>query len=244
MSLEFLQRPNSDAGTAPVPVAPTPEPQVNTTTAPIPVPVPEPTPAASTQEPAPTQEPIPSQEPDTATEEPAPAPAPPATMSYASVAASGPQQRAHAVPEIQHTDDEVHELIDVDSPHISSVPSDFQSQEIQTETQAERERLESEAREEAQKKAQQAEELKEKAKQKAQKATEKAKANSDNPVVLGNTVAVVALGGLLGFGAYRKYTAGELTWKVAGAWAGIVGVFALGDYYASKFLFKKYPPKN
>ncbi|CAD0083876.1 unnamed protein product [Aureobasidium vineae] len=239
MSLEFLQRPNSDAGTAPVPVDSTPEPQVDTTTAPIAVP--EPTPAASTQETVTTQEPSPSQEPDTATEEPAPAPAPapPATMSYASVAASGPQQSDE-----EHTDDEVHELIDVDSPHISSVPSDFQSQEIQTETQAERERLESEAREEAQKKAQQAEELKEKAKQKAQKATEKAKANSDNPVVLGNTVAVVALGGLLGFGAYRKYTAGELTWKVAGAWAGIVGVFALGDYYASKFLFKKYPPKN
>ncbi|KAG9769963.1 hypothetical protein KCU95_g16311, partial [Aureobasidium melanogenum] len=207
---------------------------------------PEPTPAATTQESVTAQEPSPSQEPDIATEEPAPAPAPPTTMSYASVAASGPQQsdeefwRAHAVPEIQHTDDEVHQLIDVDSPHISSVPSDFQSQEVQTETQAERERLEAEARE----KAKEAEELKEKAKQKAQKAAEKAKANSDNPVILGNTIAVVALGGLLGFGAYRKYTAGELTWKVAGAWAGIVGVFALGDYYASKFLFKKYPPKN
>ncbi|KAG9545929.1 hypothetical protein KCU79_g16221, partial [Aureobasidium melanogenum] len=249
MSLEFLQRPNSDASAAPVPVAPTPEPasvpvastqpQVNTTTAPIPVPEPEPepTPAASTQEPVTTQEPSPSQEPDIAIEEPAPAP--PATMSYASVAASGPQQSDE-----EHTDDDVHELIDVDSPHISSVPSDFQSQEIQTETQAERERLESEAREKAQQAEKEAEELKEKAKQKAQKAADKAKANSDNPVILGNTVAVVALGGLLGFGAYRKYTAGELTWKVAGAWAGIVGIFALGDYYASKFLFKKYPPKN
>ncbi|THW34676.1 hypothetical protein D6C84_08861 [Aureobasidium pullulans] len=234
MSLEFLQRPNSDA--APVPVASSPEPQINTSTAPVPVP--EPATAASIEEPVTTSEPAPSQEPDTATE--VPAPEAPATMSYASVAASGPQQRAHAVPEIQHTDDEVHELIDVDSPHISSVPSDFQSQEIQTETQAERERLESEARE----KAQQAKEVEEKVKQKAQKAAEKAKANSDNPVILGNTVAVVALGGLLGFGAYRKYTAGELTWKVAGAWAGVVGVFALGDYYASKFLFKKYPPKN
>ncbi|TIA29453.1 hypothetical protein D6C79_09932 [Aureobasidium pullulans] len=234
MSLEFLQRPNSDA--APVPVASSPEPQVNTSTAPVPVP--EPATAASIEEPVTASEPAPSQEPDTATE--VPAPEAPATMSYASVAASGPQQRAHAVPEIQHTDDEVHELIDVDSPHISSVPSDFQSQEIQTETQAERERLESEARE----KAQQAKEVEEKVKQKAQKAAEKAKANSDNPVILGNTVAVVALGGLLGFGAYRKYTAGELTWKVAGAWAGVVGVFALGDYYASKFLFKKYPPKN
>ncbi|KAI4792138.1 hypothetical protein E4T45_12798 [Aureobasidium sp. EXF-8846] len=209
-------------------------------------------------------------------------------MSYASVAASGPQQRAPAVPEVEHTEEDVHELIDVDSPHISSVPADFKSQEIQTETQAERERLESEAREKAQqakqsaqqaekqaeevkqkaekkseevkdkaeqkteevkekagevkekagKKAEEvkekAEEVAEKTKQKAQKATEKAKANSDNPVVIGNTVAVVALGGLLGFGAYRKYNAGQLTWKVAGAWAGVVGAFALGDYYASQ----------
>ncbi|CAD0110432.1 unnamed protein product [Aureobasidium uvarum] len=95
MSLEFLQRPNSDAGTAPVPVDSTPEPQVNTTTAPIAVP--EPTAAASIQEPVTTQEPSPSQEPDTATEEPAPTPAPPATMSYASVAASGPQQSEEEV---------------------------------------------------------------------------------------------------------------------------------------------------
>jgi hypothetical protein len=88
MSLEFLQRPNSDDGAAPVPVA---EPQVNTTTAPIPVS--EPTPAASVEEPVTTQE----QEPDIATEEPASTPAPPATMSYASIAASGPQQSEEEV---------------------------------------------------------------------------------------------------------------------------------------------------
>ncbi|KAI5195048.1 hypothetical protein AUEXF2481DRAFT_2582 [Aureobasidium subglaciale EXF-2481] len=250
MSLEFLQRPNSDAASAPI--ASAPESQVNTSTAPTPVP--EPIPATAIEEPVTVQESTPSQETTIASEEPAPTA--PATMSYASVAASGPQQseeerlltrpqkRAHAVPEIQHTDDEVHELIDVDSPHISSVPSDFQSQEIQTETQAERERLESEAREKAQQTEQVKEEVKEKTKQKAEKAAEKVKANSDNPVILGNTIAVVALGSLLGFGAYRKYSAGQLTWKVAGAWAGVVGVFGLGDYYASKYLFKKYPPKN
>jgi hypothetical protein len=92
MSLEFLQRPNSDDGAAPVPVA---KPQVNTTTAPIPVS--EPTPAASVEEPVTTQEPNPSQESEIATEEPASTPAPPATMSYASVAASGPQQSEEEV---------------------------------------------------------------------------------------------------------------------------------------------------
>jgi hypothetical protein len=87
MSLEFLQRPNSDDGAAPVPVA---EPQVNTTTAPIPVA--EPTPAASVEEPVTTQEPNSSH--DIATEESA---STPATMSYASVAASGPQQSEEEV---------------------------------------------------------------------------------------------------------------------------------------------------
>jgi hypothetical protein len=88
MSLEFLQRPNSDDGAAaPVPVA---EPQVNTTTAPIPVA--EPTPAASVEEPVTTKEPNSSH--DIATEASA---STPATMSYASVAASGPQQSEEEV---------------------------------------------------------------------------------------------------------------------------------------------------
>lgn len=107
------------------------------------------------------------------------------------------------------------------------MPSDYESQSVKTDTQADRERLEDEARERA-------DNLAKEAKAKKDKAAEKAKANSDNPVVLGNTVAIAALGGLLGFGAYRKYAAGELTWKVAGAWAGVVGLFAVGDFYFSK----------
>ena len=57
--------------------------------------------------------------------------------------------------------------------------------------------------------------------------------NSDNPVFIGNAVTITALGGLLGFGAYKKYTAGELTWKVAGLWAGAVGLFGVADYFVS-----------
>jgi hypothetical protein len=60
------------------------------------------------------------------------------------------------------------------------------------------------------------------------------KANSDNPVVVGNALVVGILGTALGVGAYRKYVAGELSWRVAGAWAGVVGLFAAGDYYASQ----------
>jgi hypothetical protein len=36
------------------------------------------------------------------------------------------------------------------------------------------------------------------------------------------------------YGAYKKYSAGELNWKVAGIWAGIIGLFAVGDYYLSQ----------
>ena len=75
---------------------------------------------------------------------------------------------------------------------------------------------------------------KEKAKKNAKEAEDWADTNKDNPVVIGNAVAVAAIAGLLGFGAYRKHIAGELTWKVAGAWAGIVGLFAVGDFYMSQ----------
>lgn len=84
----------------------------------------------------------------------------------------------------------------------------------------------------------------EKGKKEGKKAEQWADKNKGNPVVLGNAVAVALLSGLLGVGAYRMNKAGTLTWNVAAAWAGAVGVFAIGDYYVSQFFFKKYPPKN
>ena len=51
--------------------------------------------------------------------------------------------------------------------------------------------------------------------------------------MLGNAILVGVLGTALGVGAYRKYAAGELTWKVAGLWAGAVGLFAGADYFVS-----------
>ena len=35
------------------------------------------------------------------------------------------------------------------------------------------------------------------------------------------------------YGAYQKYSKGELSWKLVGAWAGVVGLFATADYYVS-----------
>ncbi|KAI9733808.1 MAG: hypothetical protein M1818_007075 [Claussenomyces sp. TS43310] len=166
-------------------------------------------------------------------------------MSYAAAAAKGPKQtaeekRAPAPPEVVHADSaSTSSLIDVDSESVHTVPSDFTSHSVTTDTQAsriEREAEQDEAQaEEAEKKAKKAFHEKElAAKAKAKKAAGKAERNSDNPVFVGNAVAVVALSAGLGFGAYRKYAAGELTWKVAAAWTGVVGVFAAGDYYLSQ----------
>lgn len=127
----------------------------------------------------------------------------------------------------------------MDTESVHTVPSDFKEHEVTTETQAARiehevEQLEAKAIE-AEKKAKKEFAAKEKeAKEKAKKAAGKIERNSDNPVFIGNAVAVVALSAGLGFGAYRKYAAGELTWKVVAAWTGVVGLFAAGDFYLSQ----------
>lgn len=138
------------------------------------------------------------------------------------------------MPEIEKSDDSVHSLVDVDSPHISSVPSDYESQSVKTDTQAERIELEERAKKQAEEAKEAAAHAKEKAKAKAKRGSHLAKENANNPVVLGNALTVGILGTVLGVGAYRKYMAQELTWKVVGAWAGVVGLFAVGDYYVSQ----------
>ncbi|KAG8526517.1 uncharacterized protein KY384_008717 [Bacidia gigantensis] len=58
--------------------------------------------------------------------------------------------------------------------------------------------------------------------------------NRDNPVVIGNAVAITAGVIGLGYGAYTKHVKGELDWQIAGIAAAAVGVFAVGDYYLSQ----------
>ncbi|KAF2664152.1 hypothetical protein BT63DRAFT_443943 [Microthyrium microscopicum] len=169
-------------------------------------------------------------------------------MSYADIAAKNSEQtpeeaRANPVPELVNTEStSTSSLVDVDSPHISSVPSNFESQDIKTSTQADRIERETED------KARQAEA---KAKAKAKSLRDQARTggnrvrdNADNPVVIGNTLLSVALFGALGYGAYTKYRVGELTWKVVGFGAAILGVFGVADFYATQYLFQKYPPKK
>lgn len=129
-------------------------------------------------------------------------------------------------------------LIDVDSPHVSSVDPNFLNQDVKTSTQAERVEREQE---------QQTGE----AKEKAQKAKAKAKAeasifsrNKDNPVVVGNTLLLALVGAGLGYGAYHKHLDGKLSWELVGLWTGAVGAFGVADYFVSKWLFQnKYPRK-
>ncbi|KFX94675.1 hypothetical protein V495_07845 [Pseudogymnoascus sp. VKM F-4514 (FW-929)] len=179
-----------------------------------------------------------------------------AAMSYAAAASKGPRQspeeaRAPAPPEVEHSESaSTASLIDVDSEGVHTVPADFKEHDVQTNSQAERIEREAEAlkakaiAEEKRLKKEFAEKEKV-AKEKAKKAAERIEKNSDNPVFIGNAVAVVALSAGLGFGAYRKYINGELTWKVVGAWTGLVGLFAAGDFYLSKYLFKnKYPERK
>jgi regulator of protease activity HflC (stomatin/prohibitin superfamily) len=131
------------------------------------------------------------------------------------------------MPEIEHGEESVSSLVDVDSPHISSVPSDYESQSVKTDTQAERQEREEEIKAEAKK-------LKNKAAAKAESAKNKAQKNADNPVVVSNAVGLAVVAGVLGIGAYRKYARGELTGKVVAAWMGVVGLFGVGDYYFSQ----------
>ena len=106
-------------------------------------------------------------------------------------------------------------LVDVDSPHISSVPSDFSTQSIKTETQADRlehEAEDAERREAAAERRARGGGSSSSSSGKHDKRKERAKQEAGNPVVLGNSVAIFALTAALGWGAYRKYRVGELSW--------------------------------
>jgi len=186
-----------------------------------------------------------------------------------------PRSRAPALAQVERSDLDTHSTVDVDSPHIASVPSDYKSQEIKTDTQRERMELEEEdkARQAQQKtqhkaretehkvkdkasrekdeveqemmdKARQGERAAKEAKEKVKKAADVAQKNPGNPVIFGNALVLTALGIALGVDGWRRYQRGTFGWAAAGAWAGIIGAFAVGDYFVSRLGLQKYPPKN
>ncbi|QSS61118.1 hypothetical protein I7I51_03290 [Histoplasma capsulatum] len=180
-------------------------------------------------------------------------------MSYAKAVSRDAQQSPQEVAAPQPREVEVAEaepatssLIDVDSPHISSVPPTYESQRIKTNTQAERierEGEEKQRREQAEREVKRAAARDAKGKAKAVKnkaASAKLSLlrNRSNPVLLGNAMLMAIAGAGLGFSAYRWHSRGVLTWNILGLWSSAVGALGFVDYYVSKwFLQNKFPLK-
>ena len=152
-------------------------------------------------------------------------------------------RRAPKLPQVEHTDSSTQSLVDVDSPHVSSIPSEYSSQSIKTYSTSERTEQDTthDVKTTPRKMEHEANQTKEHIDSAANRTDEKsyptnkvAKKSTENPVITTNAIILIVIGSLSGWGAYKKYTAGELTWKVAGAWAGIVGLFAAGNYYISQ----------
>ncbi|KAK5101803.1 hypothetical protein LTS08_004262 [Lithohypha guttulata] len=156
-------------------------------------------------------------------------------------------------------------MVDVDSPHVSSVTSDFKDQAVKTETQAERmaqeadhkarvesARAEEKVKEEANKAKEKAEEAKNKAAAKGKEVKKAAKqearhldANKDNPVFVGNAILWTVTAVAVAVGAYQKHTEGKLDVELAGKVALGLGVLGAADYFGSKWLVEnKFPVDN
>ncbi|KAL2193932.1 hypothetical protein P885DRAFT_80712 [Corynascus similis CBS 632.67] len=162
-------------------------------------------------------------------------------VSYAEVASKGPKQSpeeaaAPQPPQVnQTTASSTASLVDVDSPSVHTVPSDYASQEIKTDTQAAR----VEREEEAERKKEEVERAEaDLAKKKARGAAAKARraegwlakhfetvseGGAAGALALANIVAVVGLSGWLGFKAWGLYDRGRLGWREAGIGLGVLG---------------------
>lgn len=124
-------------------------------------------------------------------------------------------------------------LVDVDTPSVRTVPSDWEEQEFQTETQKARVEIEEAAAEAAQKARAEADLAKKKSSRKARQAdnflTEWFAGLSENAstaLVASNLAAVIGLGSYLGYKAYGLYERGRLTGKNVSVGLGIVAAVA------------------
>ena len=110
------------------------------------------------------------------------------------------------------------------------MPSNYDEQEVKTETQAARIQREQEAEHAAAKARAEADLAKKKARNKARKAdnwlTKQFESLSDGTsgaLVAANLIAVVGLSGWLGYKAWGLYDHGRLGWKNVGMGLGIIG---------------------
>ncbi|KAI5919158.1 hypothetical protein F4810DRAFT_688606 [Camillea tinctor] len=168
-------------------------------------------------------------------------------MSYAEAAASGPRQSpeeaaAPQPPEIERSQSaSTASLVDVDTPSVRTVPSDFLEQEVQTETQAARL-----AQEDAAARARAEAELKKKkAASKARRAdnflTQWFSELSDNTttaLAVTNLAALAGLGVFTGYKALGLYERGRLTWNNIGIGAGIALGIGLVETALGRYIYK------
>lgn len=127
-------------------------------------------------------------------------------------------------------------LVDVDTPSVRTVPSDYSEQEVKTDTQADRIEREQKAEELAAKTRAEADLAKKRVKRSARKAdnwlTKQFESLSDGTggaLVAINLVAVVGLSGFLGYKAWGLYDRGRLGWKNVGLGVGILAVVGAAE---------------
>ncbi|KAK3389886.1 hypothetical protein B0H63DRAFT_464477 [Podospora didyma] len=171
--------------------------------------------------------------------------------SYADIAAKGPKQTpeeaaAPQPPQVEYSESaSTSSLIDVDTPSVRTVPSDFAEQEVQTETQAARIDREDEAKERAEKIRAEAEFAKKQARRKARKAdtwlTKKFEGLGDGAsgaLAAVNVLALVGLSGFLGYRAWGLYDHGRLSWKHVGLGLGVLGAVGAVEGVFARYLYK------
>ncbi|KAL8382040.1 hypothetical protein RB595_006020 [Gaeumannomyces hyphopodioides] len=172
------------------------------------------------------------------------------TPSYADIAAKGPKQTpeeaaAPQPPQVESsTTASTSSLVDVDTPSVRTVPSDFGDQDVQTDTQADRIEREEEAAAEAKRKARSA---RERAAARARSADNWLVAKiaslgdgAATALFAGNLAVVMGLGAVIGYKAWGLYERRALGWKGVGLGLGLLGIVGLGEgVFTSAYLKAK-----
>ncbi|KAI2614820.1 uncharacterized protein GGS25DRAFT_473342 [Hypoxylon fragiforme] len=168
-------------------------------------------------------------------------------MSYAAAAASGPKQTpeeaaAPQPPEIVSSESaSTSSLVDVDTPSVRTVPSDFMEQDVQTDTQADRHDRE-DAAERARAEAYLARKEGSGRARKADSFLTQWFSNlsdgASTALVVGNLTAVIGLSTYLGYKAWGLYERGRLGWKSVGIGAGIIAGVSVIEAVFGRYLYK------
>ncbi|KAK6077240.1 hypothetical protein SCUP234_00916 [Seiridium cupressi] len=172
-------------------------------------------------------------------------------VSYAAAAASGPKQtaeEARAPPpvEIAHSESaSTSSLVDVDTPSVHTVPSDYAEQDIKTETQASRIEHEQEAEEAKETARAEADLAKKKATAKAKKADTiltkwfgNLGDGASTALVVSNLVGVIGLSGFLGYKAWDLHERGRLGWKNVGLGLGVLSAVGIVEGFFGGYFYK------